>query len=73
MLRRTVLEAPCWTHISRGDAVLPPDPAAQAACRPAAQPNERTVRDTAAVRRLVAVRERSAAPTGRPPRTLGLV
>lgn len=30
MLRRTVLEAPCWTHISRGDAVLPPDP--QAAC-----------------------------------------
>ena len=70
MLRRTVLEAPCWTHISRGDAVLPPDP--QAACAPR-QPNERTVRDTAAVRRLVAVRERSAAPTGRPPRTLGLV
>ena len=72
MLRRTVLEAPCWTHISRGDAVLPPDP--QAACaRGNREPNERTVRDTAAVRRLVAVRERSAAPTRRPPRTLGLV
>ena len=71
MLRRTVLEAPCWTHISRGDAVLPPDP--QAACAAAATEPERTVRDTAAVRRLVAVRERSAAPTGRPPRTLGLV
>ena len=37
MLRRTVLEAPCWTHISRGDAVLPPDP--QAAC---ARGNDRT-------------------------------
>ena len=72
MLRRTVLEAPCWTHISRGDAVLPPDRTHRRPLRPR-QPNERTVRDTAAVRRLVAVRERSAAPTGRPPRTLGLV
>ena len=52
MLRRTVLEAPCWTHLSRVAVPrghLPPDPQGRPA--PAATPNERTVRDTAAVRR----------------------